>query len=131
MAGEVHVYLKGKRAFRYFRVLLVILSFIESYVWNFLKIKIHARLPKGREKYIFCLVILITTLNGFTECSLPRNYAPLTRLITSQDENYVLSFLQLSQCLIGQPNKNAVGGGKNGKWLILDMFHMIKWLEMW
>ena len=59
---------------------LIIFSFMQSFVWNFLKIKIHARLPKVREKCIFYLTILITGHNGIIECSFPRNYVFLTQL---------------------------------------------------
>ena len=61
MAEEVHLNLKEKEFVvtppEFF---LIILSFIQWYVWDFLKIKIHARLPKVREKCIFYLMISIT-----------------------------------------------------------------------
>ena len=34
----------------------------------------------------------------------------------SQYENYILSFPQLSQCLIAQPHKNLEGKGESGGW---------------
>ena len=43
-AGDEHIYLKGKTFVDTpSEFYLIILSFIWSYVWNFLKIKIHAR----------------------------------------------------------------------------------------
>ena len=44
VAGDERIYLKGKTFVNTpSEFYLIILSFIWSYVWNFLKIKIHAR----------------------------------------------------------------------------------------
>ena len=62
-------------------------------------------------------MIFITGHNGITECLLPRNYAPyIKRLITSQYENYGLSFPQISQfliCIKIRQEEARVGSGVN------------------
>ena len=71
VAGDEHVYLKGKKFVDTASEFYLILNFIWSYVWNFLKIKIHTRYPNVREKCIFCLIILITGHSWIIECSFP------------------------------------------------------------
>ena len=58
----MHVYLKEKEfVVTPPELSVIILSFIQSYVRDFLKIKIHARLPKVREMYF-----LLDDLNNMT-----------------------------------------------------------------
>ena len=97
VTGDEHVYVKGKSFVNTpSEIYLIILIFIYSYVWNFLKIKILARLTKLREKCIFYLIILITGHSWIIECSFPGVTYLKHGESTSQYENYVLSFFQLS-----------------------------------
>ena len=72
VAGDEHAYLKRKKFVDTpSEFYLIILRFIWSYVWNFLKIKIHTRSPKVWEKRIFYLIMLIAGHSWITECSFP------------------------------------------------------------